>query len=128
MPYVYSTLTAGQNYTAYTKGGGDLPVVQKVVTINGGTNLPDKNLITPRGVVTEVSTEDLEFLLDQPAFIQHVENGFITFDTAKKDVEVAVSDLQGRDGSAPLVPEDIAENDAQVINAESKKGKGKGKK
>ena len=36
-----------------------------------------------------------------------MKNGFITVETAKTDAEVAAANMESRDESAPLVPEDF---------------------
>ena len=113
MPYVYSTLTSPQQYTGYTKqklsGPKDdrLPVVEKAVYINGGANVAQGNAVTtPKGVMTQVSKEDLEFLETIPAFNDHVKKGFITVSTKKVAVEKVVKDMEKKDKSAPKTPED----------------------
>ena len=49
--HVFSTLTASNTYVKYTEGGGDLPVATRSVTIKGGSNLPNKHLVTPIGIL-----------------------------------------------------------------------------
>ena len=106
--YVYSTLTADNIYAGYVKGGADIPIVERSVHIKGGANVADKRLITPRGVATEVSADDLEFLLENSVFQMHVENGYVTFSDHKEDPEVVVaSGMEGRDQASPLEPGDF---------------------
>jgi hypothetical protein len=105
--YVYSTLTAGQEYTGWIKGAGNLPKRKHSVRINGGANLYSKRLITPLGVVTEISKEDLSFLRAHKVFQKHEKNGFLRIETQKREVEVVVADMEHRDASAPDTPEDF---------------------
>jgi len=109
--YIYSTLTTGMTYTSYKQGGADLPVVEHRVHVAGGANVADKHLLTPRGVVTEVSDEDLEHLERNQLFQRHKANGFILVDTIKVDPEIKVAaDMEQKDDSAPLTPEDYPDS------------------
>lgn len=109
--YVYSTMTTGVRYVQYSKSVNDMPVVESFVDIAGGANLPDKHLVTPRGVVTKVTDEQLALLEQNPLFKRHKENGFIIVDSVKVDPEVKASDMEQRDDSSPLVPEDFPSPD-----------------
>ena len=102
--FVYSTLTCDQRYTNYAQGGGDVPVVVGSVFIKGGTGVADARLTTPRGVVTEITEEELAILETNEGFKQHRKNGFVEVSTSKVDPEKAAADMEGRDASAPLVP------------------------
>lgn len=106
--FIYSTLSASVRYAASEPGGADVPVPTDGILIVGGTNVANKNLITPRGaVVTEVSAEQLDRLRQDEVFKLHQANGFITISDKMEDGEkVASADMQGRDQSAPLTPED----------------------
>ncbi|MDR1367725.1 MAG: hypothetical protein LBJ76_03285 [Candidatus Accumulibacter sp.] len=107
--YVYSTLTAGGEYTGWIEGAGGLPKRAHSVKIAGGANLYNKNLITPLGVVTEISEEDEAFLRGNKIFQIHEKNGFVRIDSKKRDIEAAVADMERRDASAPDVPQDYVE-------------------
>jgi len=107
--YVYSTLTAAQEYTGWEKGSNDLPVVSKVVRIYGGANLTTKHLITPEGAVTEISAEDEAFLLANPIFKVHAKNGFVRIDRKDMPIEKGAVGLEKRDQSAPDNPSDFRE-------------------
>ena len=111
MPYVYSTATAGDSYVKYkySADGKSLPIAVKTVTIRGGHGVSDKNFVTPRGVVTEVSQEDLDFLLSDPNFMEHVKAGFMSYDKKKVDPEKKIKNMAKKDGSAPLTPADFEE-------------------
>ena len=104
--YVYSTLTADQVYTSYKSSVNGVPLVTARIAIAGGANLMTKHMVTPQGVVTEVSAEDLAELRQNEVFKLHEKNGFITVSESKVDVEKVVPDMVGRDQSAPIVEND----------------------
>jgi hypothetical protein len=113
--YIYSTLTSSVRYALWKKGGQDLKVKDSEVLIKGGANVADKNFVTPQGVITIVTDEQLAALEENKVFRRHRARGFLTVvrDAKKAEVEEVVSDMVGRDPSAPLVPEDYdAENAA----------------
>jgi hypothetical protein len=107
--YVYSTLTAGQEYTGWVKGAGDLPQRKHSVRIEGGANCYSKRLITPLGVVTEISEEDLAFLRAHKIFRKHEKNGFVKVEAKRREVEAVVATMEHRDTSAPDTPEDFVD-------------------
>ena len=109
--YVYSTLTNDNLYTFYVPSANDLPNIEKQILIKGGANMANKHIITNYGVVTEVSDNDLDLLNTHVEFILHKKNGFIKIQKKKVEVEVAIVDMQSRDKSSPLVPQDFNEND-----------------
>lgn len=108
MVYVYSTATATIDYVEYNKPSDKnmLPQVIRKVTIKGGANVADKHLFTPNGVVTEVTPEDYAFLAQNQSFIQHVTDGFHVVEKTRFDVDSVVNDMEPKDRSAPLTPED----------------------
>ncbi len=109
--YVYSTLTADNKYNLFAKGGADVPTIEKSATIKGGANVANDKIMTPRGVVTTVSSDDLEMLKKNPVFKQHCDNGFIHFEVTKMDAEVAADNMSPKDNSAPIVPQDFSGNE-----------------
>lgn len=115
--HVYSTLSAPVRYTVYQKSGNDIPRAERSVLIKGGANVADKNFITPRGVVTTISVEELALLEQDKLFQLHVKNGYLVVDKSLVDVDKVVADMEGRDESAPLVPEDFEEEKAPVVPA-----------
>lgn len=120
MPYIYSTLAADTGYAVYAKTNSDLPILEKTIFIKGGAGVANKNIITPRGVMTEVSQEELALLQDHPVFKMHQENGYVSIDAKAHAVEKVVADMKGRDVSAPLVPEDY---DPEAAGAKPETGK-----
>ena len=110
--YVYSTATASTAYTIWNEvAPGGIPSPKRSITINGGANLADKSLVTPYGVVTKISSEDLALLENNRHFQQHVDAGFIMYSKNKEDPNKVASDMVGRDKSAPLVPQDYEFSD-----------------
>lgn len=122
--YIYSTLTADQIYTNYKASPNGVPQATSKIFIKGGANLMTKHMVTPRGVVTEVTAEELAELRNNEVFKLHQANGFIQVSEAKTDVEKAVSDMVGRDQSAPLVEQDeeIPEP-AKEVSEEPRRGR-----
>ncbi|EEV4189247.1 TPA: hypothetical protein PN979_003150 [Escherichia coli] len=108
--YIYSTLTGSQAYQVYRNGGADLPIAERAILVAGGANLADKNFITPKGVVTTVSDEDLALLKQNPVFQLHKSNGFIVVEEKPAPVEKVASDMEARDESAPLTDNDFIAN------------------
>ncbi len=104
--YIYSTLTADQLYTSYKSSVNGIPQVTAKILIRGGANLMTKALVTPQGVVTEVTAEELAELRRNEVFKLHEKNGFITVSEAKHEVEKVAADMTGRDQSAPIVEQD----------------------
>lgn len=115
--YIYSTLAAPMDYTVYDAGGADIPVVSGAIRIEGGANIPDKYMRTPEGaVVTGVTSAQLEALKTIPLFQLHEKNGYIKVSDKDVDTEVAASDMEGRDKSAPLVDADFKEEEQPKTN------------
>jgi hypothetical protein len=114
MPYVYSTATCTTSYVLYKedkdKNSGFAEAVKKV-TINGGHGVATKHLVTPKGIVTKVSEDDLAFLLADINFQRHMKAGFMMYEKSKKvDTEKKVENMAKGDNSAPLVPKDFTES------------------
>lgn len=106
MPYVYSTLTSAQEYADWQKVEGGANTILRTVRIEGGHGVINKNFLTPDGVATQVSDDDLAFLQNNFHFKQHVENGFVTVEARKVEPEKATRDLKRRDGSSQITPDD----------------------
>lgn len=106
--YVYSRLANSQVYTQWIKGVSDGTLAKGMeVHIKGGAGIASKHMITPSGVVTEVTQEEAEFLANDHHFKLHQSNGFVTIEKAKHEVEKVVGDMGGEaDKSAPLTPSD----------------------
>lgn len=78
MPYIISRLSNSQCYTQWVKGVNNInQIVSKIVVKGGADVINKKTLETPKGVVTEVTKEELEILRQNCDFQKHLENGFI---------------------------------------------------
>lgn len=129
MPHVYSTATNDTAYSHYEKGGADLPVRTKTVTVKGGrgwTPTRGKSLFPGH---TEISDADAEFLMNNEAFLRHEKAGFVRIEASKPEAEKVVADMETQDGSAPLVPEDFKAEvtDDEIIHGGAPKT-GRGRK
>ena len=117
MPVIYSTLTADQYYIlpkppiqnakSVTK-----PVADFAFLVKGGANITDKRLVTPMGVVTQCTAEELEKLNQIKAFTNHIAGGYIKVEDKERKVEAAAKDMTSKDQSAP--------NNAEEIKAKGK--------
>jgi hypothetical protein len=126
MHYVYSTLTASNTYCDWVVGK-DLNRIENSVTILGGANVINKRGITFKGAVTEVTDEEMEWLQNNDAFKQHVASGYITIRRVEINADKAARDMEERDNSAPLTPEDYAgEKEHPAVKAVKKTKKAKG--
>lgn len=128
MPYVYSTLANDNIYHVYAETSKDPKSIEPrrsvhSILIKGGAGIATKHLITPLGVVTQISEEDLKILEKDESFQVHVKNGFLKIDNKKVDVEVVVADMESRDHSAPIVPEDSKDTDAAKPASKAVTGK-----
>ena len=118
--YIYSTLSSDQRYVKWSgKAGGGPYTAQKEVLLNGEANVVNrKHLMTPKGAVTEVSTEQLTFLKTIDAFNKHVKGGYLTIETRSENPDVVAKDMTPKDKAAPKTPEDYkkAGQPTPVIN------------
>ena len=103
--YIYSTLSAS---VAYEADGG------REILISGGANVPSKHFVTPQGVVTTVTEEDLAQLKKNRVFELHSKNGFIKWHGKKLEVEAVIAEMQGADDSAP-----DGEAEAEVVQVKT---------
>lgn len=104
--YVYSTLTSDQIYANYGPSANGVPMLISKILIKGGANLMTKHLVTPHGVVTSVTAEELAELRKNEVFKLHEANGFLKISEAKADADEVAADMETRDQSAPLVQQD----------------------
>ena len=124
--YVYSTMTASVTYCAWRKGGGDVPSIAQSVTINGGSNVVDKFIRTPLGVMTEITQDQLDIMEQDGVYQIHKAKGFITVDANLHDVEkVVAGNMESSDASAQLTPNDFVDGPKPVEVEEVKAPKHK---
>ena len=121
MHYIFSTLTASQVYTRTAAGGGDLPKTVAEVFIAGGTNVPDKHLVTPLGVMTEVDDEQMAVLAENKIFQLHVKNGFIKIEKKPTAPEKVAADMNTRSPDAPMVDQDFTPDEKPVEKKNNRK-------
>lgn len=106
MKYITSKMATDVNYTFYTKGPNGINVVTDEITINGGADVINKRtLITPEGMITEISDDKLEKLKSHPVFQQHIQNGFIVVVDTEKQAEKEHKNLE-EDKSKQLTEKD----------------------
>ena len=105
--YIHSTASQTMIYPIYAEGKQNQAKILKTIRIQGCANVANPTTLrTATGVVTEVSDEDLALLKRDPAFMRHVENGFMKiYDSQSLNTE----GMQKRDGSAQLQDVDYAE-------------------
>lgn len=131
MPYIISTLPNSQKYTEYrpARPKDYTKEIARSVLVNGGSGVANiKTLLTPLGVVTKVTDDELEFLQRNRCFKEHVAKGFIKIQKTTVNPEKVAADMVTRDKSSPLVPGDFKkekDTDAMPVEGEKKKAKGK---
>ena len=120
MPYIYSTLTNDQDYAVYPTeiDYKKIPKPLRVFHVAGGSNVINKNLITPRGVATHITADDLKVLEKVGGFQRHKKRGFLTVDMKDKaeDAESVAKDMTHRDKSAQLEDGDFDPDKKPKIN------------
>lgn len=105
MPYILSKLANSQKYTKYVKGANNMNVAVKIITIKGGADITDKNLITPQGVITQVTADELEILKENKDFLRHLDKGHVKYFATTPNIDKNVDKME-KDKSAPLTPDD----------------------
>jgi hypothetical protein len=109
--FVFSTLASDVTYQSYVKGGADLAVADKGVLIKGGAGVMNDRIITPAGVRTEVSAEELVVLQQDAVFQLHQRNGYITVEESAHDPDRVASDMRADDRSRQLTEGDFRQPD-----------------
>lgn len=119
MPYILSKLANKQIYTLYAKGtSANLNIPVKKVEIKGGADVTDKNLVTPDGVVTKVTADELEILKSNKDFQKHVEKGFVKYFDTQPNVDKNVDKME-KDKSRQLTPDDYVKKGKKKPKTES---------
>lgn len=105
MPYVFSTLSNDQIFNEFEPGQkhGPLNITRKVF-ISGKANIATKNLITPAGISTKVTDDELRFLESDGEFQRFVKEGYLKVHKMKADPEKVAENMTSADQSAPLTP------------------------
>lgn len=117
MPYITSTMSSAIAYCFYKTLPGGMRAVEREVLVKGGANVADKRtILTPKGVSTEVTEEELELLKKHPLFKEHLQKGFVTVVDTKyrEEAEKAARSLEKKDASAPKTPDDYKQKTTKV--------------
>lgn len=115
--YVYCTLANDQRYIERDKNRN----VVATVFIAGKANVPNKHMLTARGVSTEVTDEQLSVLRKNKVFKLHEQNGYITVDARKADANKVSDSMNGNDPSQPDTSERlVAEKKPEAKTNKSK--------
>jgi hypothetical protein len=125
MPNIYSTLSTDMLYSALSPGavGSNIAVRERGVQIKGGANVANKYVMTPKGVRTEVTDEELALLEKDEVFKLHKKNGFITIEKDKKrNADTVAADMNPKDGSAPKTPAELEKEAAEARKKAEAKG------
>lgn len=109
--WVFSTLTASQAYQADAQRGESWIKEGPEIIIQGGHGLTVRNsqgaILTPRGVSTRVTADELEWLKKCSAFNAHVKAGKITVESSEIDAEKVAADMECHNGDAQLSLADL---------------------
>ena len=114
MHVIYSTATADIEYVSYAPGKPTdaASKLTRRICIKGGANIaPLKGqLITPRGAVTIVSDDVMNFLEQNEAFKRHQARGFMRVEKGSKpkDVDMVAKSMTPQDASAAMTKDTIA--------------------
>lgn len=129
--YVYSTLSTSMTYATYAghaTAENDMPTIISRIEIKGGAGVARAGVDrvhTPRGVVTEVTAEQIRELMTNDLFKRHLKNKFISVDEVEVHPEVQVGKgMEQRDNSAQIVPQDFVdakENEAKPMEKDDPK-------
>lgn len=106
MPYILSKLANTQIYTQYAKGTSDnLNIVCAEIEVKGGADVINTNLITPEGVLTQVSAAELDILKANQDFQRHLEKGVVKYFGTQPNIEKHTQ-LMNKDKSKQLTKDD----------------------
>jgi len=108
MKSVISTLAADTRYTKWVTQAG-LNTVERSVLVKGGAGVAVRGggKDTPRGMRTEISDEDAEFLSNHNQFKDHVKRGFVRIVNSAVDPEKSAQSMEKDAGSAPKTEADV---------------------
>lgn len=113
--YVYSTLTQSKKFTLWEASPNQMPIRVATVFIQGGANCPDKQLVTPKGVMTKVSDEEYETLKKVHTFVSAVKSGYISVESKERKLEKVVRDMEPKDKHAPLTNDDFEQGKEPIV-------------
>ena len=111
--YVCSKMASDNAYTTWTPGSkaaNDMPRKERQVLIKGGAGVNNKQLVTPHGVVTKITSEELELVMKScPGFRRHLKARYLTVlekDPSPKDIKSMSKDMP-EDKSKQKKPGDL---------------------
>lgn len=109
MPYIVSKLAGGMDYTFYAKGANGKQIAQGIISVKGGAGVANKKtLITPQGLVTPATADEIKKLRTNPVFVAHEKDGFLkVLEKDPRDADKAAADL-ARDEGDQLTADDYA--------------------
>lgn len=122
MKMILSTLSAPQDVAITRKTDNGALMIVKTIHINGGANVIDRRtLMTPQGVVTELTDADFE-LLKGTAFYQRMEKrGHLRpVETKETAEDTEKAGMKKKDASAQKTEDDY-EEDEKPVNVKGKK-------
>lgn len=100
--YVCSKLSCDNAYTTWMSGQkavNDMPRKDKQVLIKGGAGVTNGHLVTPHGVVTKITIEQLNLVREScPSFARHEQAGFLKVldkDPSPKEIKSIAKDMVG---------------------------------
>lgn len=118
---IYSTLASDMRYTNYVKGGAELQNPIAEVFVKGGAGVANDRLITPMGVATMVTAEQLEVLKANAIFQMHERNGYVIVSEERGDPEKMAAEMNPNDPSKPLNDQDLTKDVTVATNTGGKK-------
>ena len=125
MKMILSTLTSPQDVVLTRKTESGALEIVKTITLKGGANVIDRRtLITPQGVITELSDDDFD-LLEKTAFYKRMKSrGFLRPVEAKETAEdTKKAGMEKKDNSAQKTEEDFPDEEAKPVNSKGRKKK-----
>lgn len=98
--YVCSKMASDNAYTTWhpkQKAANDMPRKDRQVLIKGGSGVVNKQLVTPHGVVTKITSDELDLVRKScPAFARHEKAGYLRVlekDPSPKDIKSMSEDM-----------------------------------
>lgn len=109
MTYIVSHESASVEFPRWVRTSSGVTAPSAVV-INGGADVINKTTLeTPKGVITEVTNEELEFLQTQWLFQEKVKQGSYEIVKSQKEAEKASKKRGKKDKGAQLTSDDFKE-------------------
>lgn len=116
MPHVISTLASSTDYVGFivnTDKNGGPHIPNRRVSIKGGSGVANRQhalaegVLTPDGVATKITDEDLEFLESNEHFKKHLALGHVRVVKHATPAAKVAKDMSKKDPSAPLTDADF---------------------